>query len=120
MKRALFIAAAALALSSAAFAEDDVMASRYGNTTVVTRADGTVIKLWYNADHTWSGDMGGMAVGGTWKVENGTLCVTYNGTLPPGAVNPNCSPAMARAVGDHWSVGEGAAKMDATLAAGKQ
>ena len=121
MKKTLAAFAAACALLSvSAFAKDDVMASRYGNTTVATRSDGAVIKLWYNADHTWAGDMGGMHVGGTWKVENGTLCVSYHDPVPPGAANPNCSPAMPRKVGDHWSVGDGAAKMDVTLVAGKQ
>ena|ERR1700741_169209 len=109
---------AAVALATSAFAGDEVMASRFGNTTVVTTASGAVLKIWYNPDHTWTGDMGG-PTSGTWKVDGNTLCVTYNNP-PPGAVNPTCSPAMERKIGEHWTVGEGVAKLEVTLLAGHQ
>lgn len=110
---------AAVALVTSAFAGDEVMASRYGNTTVVTTANGTVMKIWYNTDHTWTGEMAGAPTGGTWKVDGSTLCVTYNNP-PPGAANPTCSAAMERKIGDHWMVGEGAGQLSITLVAGKQ
>jgi hypothetical protein len=111
---------AALALATSALAGDDVMASRYGNTTVVTMANGSVVKIWYSADHTWTGQVGETMIAGTWKVDDsGQLCVSWNNP-PPGATNPTCSPSPNHKVGDHWTVGEGATQMSATLVAGKQ
>lgn len=110
----------AIALTTAAIAgEAEVMASRYGNTTKVTMADGTVVKIWYNADHTWTGDNNGNAINGTWKVADGKLCVTF-ANPPPNVTNPTCSEAKARTVGETWTAGEGDQKMTVTLVQGKQ
>jgi opacity protein-like surface antigen len=119
MKKFMLAAIAAIALTTSAFAGDEVMASRYGNTTVITMANGSVVKIWYNADHTWTGEAGGAAIGGTWKVDGNQLCVSWNNP-PPNMANPTCSMASERKIGDHWTVGEGDAKMSVTLAAGKQ
>ena len=95
------------------------MASRFGNTTVITMSNGATVKIWYNADHTWTGQAGDMQMGGMWKVEDGDLCVTNNNP-PPNMPNPQCNPTEDHKVGDHWSVGEGERRMNATLVAGKQ
>ena len=119
MKTTFLALAMVAALASQAFAGDDLMQSRFGNTTVVTTAQGVVIKIWYNADHTWTGMMGTTPASGTWKLDGMQLCVSY-ANPPAGMVNPTCSEAQNRKVGDHWTVGEGASQMSATLVAGKQ
>jgi hypothetical protein len=121
MKKIILTVAFALGFATAALAADDVMASRYGNTTMVTDATGMVSKVWYNADHTFTGTRGSVAFKGAWKVDNSTVCLTYdtppkmgNTTMP----NPSCHPVQARKVGDTWTVGEGTNKLTVTLVKG--
>jgi hypothetical protein len=99
------LAAALLAVSGAkAQDQDDVMATRYGNTTVLTDAHGNVSYVYYNADHTFKASRGWFSVGGTWKVEGGTLCLTFD--IPvPGLPNPDCNPVVPHKVGDSWKGG---------------
>jgi hypothetical protein len=121
MKKIILTVAFALSFATAALAAPDVMASRYGNTTVVTDSMGMVTKLWYSPDHTFTGTQGDMALKGTWKVDKGTICLTYDtppkmgsGTVP----NPECVPVKARKVGDTWSDGDGANKITITVIKG--
>lgn len=101
MKR-YFLAAAFVALSaSAAFAED-IMASRYGNTTVSTDPSGVVTKLYYKADGTFTGVQNGQNFSGTWKLDaSNTLCLTFAQPVK-GVTSPLCTPASAHQVGDSW------------------
>lgn len=123
MMKIILTAAFALGFATAALASDDVMASRYGNTTMVTDSKGQVMKIWYKADHTFTGT-GEMALKGTWKVESGKVCLTYDtppkmadGTTTP---NPFCAPVQERKVGDKWTVGEGVNKLSIELVAGQK
>jgi YD repeat-containing protein len=95
---------AALALSVTAAHAGDVMASRYGNTTITTDASGVQTKLYYNADGTFTGKQGTFGFTGTWKLDGNTICLTFN-PAPPGAPNPTCTPVSAHKVGDTWSGG---------------
>jgi hypothetical protein len=122
MKRIILAAVAAVAFTTSAFAGDEVMATRFGNTTKVTYPNGQVVKVWYNADHTWSGDANGTAINGTWKLEGDKICVTT--ANPPADManmpNPQCNPVVARKVGESWTIGEGAQQIKVELLAGKQ
>jgi hypothetical protein len=105
--RLVFAASAALVLScSAAFADGDVMTSRFGNTVVAKSSGGPEIHMYYNADHTFTGKVIGMdfALKGTWSADGGNICLTYN-PPPPGVTNPTCVPAEAHQVGDTWTSG---------------
>ncbi len=116
--RVCFVMAAAAAFSvSAASAQDDVMASRYGNTTVVKTGSGHEVHTYYNADHTFTGNVVdvGFRLKGTWAVDGGTLCLTYD-PPPPGMTNPVCQPVVDHKVGDSWTTGDNSA----TLVAGLQ
>jgi opacity protein-like surface antigen len=102
--RTFVLAATFAALSvSAAYAED-VMASRYGNTTITTDAAGIQAKIYYNADHTFSGNQNGQNFKGTWKLDEAgsTICLTYD-SPPTNTPNPLCAPIAAHKVGDKWS-----------------
>jgi len=120
MRKIVLTSLAAFALAATvAVAADDVMASRYGNTTVSTDSKGVETKVYYSADHTFTTKQGTQSGKGTWKVDGGNLCLTFE-TPPPGAPNPLCSPAAAHKVGDTWTVGEGDQKRTVKLVAGVQ
>jgi hypothetical protein len=121
MRKTFLTAVAAMAIATTfALADADVMASRYGNTTISTDAKGAQTKVYYNADHTFTWKSADAAGKGTWKVENGKICLTYEGTLPAGFTNPFCAPVAEHKVGDSWSVGEGDNKRTVTVVKGIQ
>lgn len=102
MKR-IFATAAVLALSTSLAFADDVMATRYGNTTITTDASGVQSKIYYSADGTFTGKQGAATFSGSWKLDSSnTICLTFN-TPVPGAANPTCTPVAAHKVGDTWS-----------------
>ncbi|MFZ5669333.1 MAG: hypothetical protein ACOY4K_07550 [Pseudomonadota bacterium] len=104
--RILLGAVAALALSAtAAMAGDEVMASRIGNTTISTDASGMSSKIYYEADHTFTGVQGDMQFSGAWEVKGGQVCLSFNGEAPPGTPNPVCLPVGNHNVGDTWTAG---------------
>lgn len=104
--RNLYLGAAAIAfVATAALADDDVMASRYGNTTITTDANGVTSKLHYKADGTFDGTQGATAFAGTWKLDgSGKICLTSNPPIP-NTPNPVCTPVYAHKVGDSWTAG---------------
>ena len=104
--RIIVYAAAALALSSGFAFADDVMASRYGNTTITTDASGTQTRLYYAADGSFTGKQGTASFNGTWKLDgSGNICLTFAQPVP-GAANPTCVPVAAHKVGATWKAGD--------------
>ena len=123
MRAFLLGAAVALACTVPAFADDDVLASRYGNTTDAVDNQGVHTKVYYSADHTFKADIAGLQVHGSWAVANGTVCLTYvdpPANMPSSLPNPTCLPVTAHKVGDTWTTGEGAMKRTISLKAGIQ
>lgn len=122
MRKIVLTSLAAFALAtSVAFAADDVMATRYGNTTVSTDAKGVETKVYYNADHTFTFKSGTQSGKGTWKIDGANICLTYDAaSAQPGVPNPLCLPVTARKVGDTWTTGEGDQKRTVKLVAGVQ
>jgi hypothetical protein len=122
MRVVLMSTAIAILMASAALADDSVLASRFGNTTIATDPTGAQTKVYYNADHTFSAKIGGQNVNGTWKVDNRIVCLTYANAanLPATVPNPTCLPVAAHNVGDTWTAGEGAMKRTITLVKGIQ
>lgn len=120
MRKIILSSLAAIALAAtAATAADDVMASRYGNTTVSTDAKGVEAKVYYNADHTFTFKSGEQSGKGMWKVDGSNLCLTYDAPIA-GIPNPLCLPVTAHKVGDTWTTGEGDQKRTIKLVAGIQ
>ena len=120
MRKFVLTTLAAIALSATvAVAADDVMASRYGNTTVSTDAQGVETKVYYNADHTFTFKSAAQSGKGTWKLDGANICLTYE-TPMAGVPNPLCLPVTARKVGETWTTGEGAQKRTVKLVAGVQ
>jgi hypothetical protein len=103
--RKIWLAAAALAFSSSLAFADDIMASRYGNTTIATDASGVQTKLYYKADGTFTGNRSGQSFTGTWKLDGaGNVCLNFAQTIE-GLTNPTCVPISMHKVGDTWSGG---------------
>lgn len=100
-------------------ADEDVMASRYGNTTISTDAKGEVTKAYYNADHTMSSVIGGKTLKATWTLKGNIVCRIYENPLPS-MTTPDCRPVEPHKVGDTWSVGSGANKLEIKLVPGIQ
>ena len=124
MVRFMLAGCAALALAGAAMAQDasDPMTPRYGNTLVIKNAKGEEARMYYNADHTWTGTMmDGAAMKGTWELKNNQVCITQNDPVPAADMpNPRCRDFTPHNVGDTWTVGEGENQMTATIVQGRQ
>jgi hypothetical protein len=111
--------AAALALAvmaGPAFA--DPMASVYGNTVVITYPGDAKVKLFINADGTYTGTgPDGSASAGTWAVQGDQTCFTQTS---PAAGPASCSPTVEKKVGDVWTgPGQGGAEVSITIVEGR-
>jgi|SRR4051812_13728323 hypothetical protein len=107
MMRTILIVAAVSTAPSLALAQDEVMAARFGNTTVTHTDSGHEVHMYYKADHTFTGNVvdADFRLKGTWAVNAGTVCLTYN-PPPPTVSNPVCQPVVAHNIGDTWTVGK--------------
>ncbi|MDO8288961.1 MAG: hypothetical protein Q7T44_07060 [Parvibaculum sp.] len=103
------IIAAGAAVALPAFAGN--IEARFGNTMLATRPSGTVMKLWYNKDHTFTGEFQPAGApmtfqtSGTWRVDGDNICVQPDN--PPGTTNEtkapeSCALLKGDKVGDKW------------------
>ncbi len=82
------------------------MEPRFGNTMRATRPDGTMLKLYYNRDNTFSGaivqrEAAPIEIEGTWRLDGARLCVTPKRS--GGAPGPeSCAELKGGKVGDTW------------------
>jgi len=96
------IAAAVAGIATAASAGDEIMTPYIGNTFTVTAPDG-VTKIWYAADHTWTGQGPQGAMNGTWKTDGDQLCVTQLAPPPAANMGNGCVKLDPHTVGETWS-----------------
>ena len=107
--RMIVIAALATGIALPAFAGN--IKARFGNTMLATRPSGTTMKLWYNKDHTFTGELLAagapmtMQTSGKWRVDGDKICVTPDN--PPGSESApkrpeTCAPLKGDKVGDTW------------------
>jgi hypothetical protein len=104
--RAILPVIALCAFTVAAFAasEQELMATRYGNTLIIHDSLGTN-RVWYNPDHTfhaasWLGD-----VYGHWQIQNGQMCLyaeQYPALYRLKYSIPECDVIEPHKVGDKW------------------
>lgn len=115
--RAILFGAALAALSIVPAVADDaaIMAARFGNTTISKDAAGHENHIYYNADGTFGGHQGATPIKGTWKIDNGTICLNADPPIP-NTPNPTCVPITQHKVGDSWTAGP----FSVTLVAGQQ
>lgn len=117
------VAACSLALAALAgpALAADPMASAYGNTVSVTYPDGTTVKLFIEADGTYTSS-GGPAgdSSGTWAIKGGQTCFTQVSPEPQAGMSPSCSPTVSKNVGDTWTApAQGGATATITISAGR-
>jgi len=108
--RTLFLAATFAALSVSFAHAADVMAARYGNTTIATDPKGVETKLYYKADGTLTGKQGSLNFTGTWKVAEGKVCLHTTPSVP-GMEEPFCRPVASHKVGETWTSGDRTVKL---------
>ena len=99
MRAIVLSAALLLSASVPAIAGDEVLASRFGNTTITKDAQGNETHIYYKADGTLSGKQGATSFSGTWKINGSTICLTTTPAVP-NTPNPACVPVSAHKVGD--------------------
>lgn len=102
----MVLAAASMAVALPAMAAN--MEARFGNTMLGTRPDGTVLKIYYNKDHTFTGELTpagsptSFEAKGTWRLVGEKLCVKPEGG-PGGKDAPeSCALLKGDKVGDKW------------------
>ncbi|HTQ13630.1 MAG TPA: hypothetical protein VMH86_07125 [Rhizomicrobium sp.] len=101
MRTALLASAFALACTAALAGPLD---SRFGNTTITRDGQGNETHIYYAADGTLTGKQNGQPFKGSWKLNGGTVCLTFD-PVPQGATNPTCVPVSDHKVGDSWGTG---------------
>lgn len=105
--RVLLVAAAAMMAAVPALAAS--MEPRFGNTMLGTRPDGTVLKLYYNKDHSFSGEITpagsptSFEAKGTWRLDGNKLCVKSE-VAGGGETHESCAVLKGDKVGDKWQV----------------
>ena len=105
MRLAVFAAFSLLTITAslaAAEAQDDPMAGYVGNTSISIDNQGNTIHVFYRADNVFAMQSGGFSGGGTWAVESGKLCLTYEN----GSGRKACVPVEPHQTGDVWSHGD--------------
>jgi hypothetical protein len=120
VRSVLIIVALSTGFALSAYADDDVMAGYYGNTTV-SKGGMAETHTTYSQDHTFDMKVPAfsMEFKGTWALDGAQLCRTFE-TPPPGVTNPLCTPIEAHKVGDTWTVTQGDQTRTVTLVQGIQ
>jgi hypothetical protein len=118
MKKSFLMACfAAVAASASAGTWDGA----YDATIVSTYADGRVVKVWVNADHTYSLLLpdGKTMIKGTWADANGQSCFTATDPPPPAGAKPVCFPIREHKVGDTYGGEDATGKFTSVVQAGR-
>jgi hypothetical protein len=102
------IAVSLITLTAAAYAgDDDIMGTRYGNTTLVHETLGTS-HIYYKQDHTFTGGNWILNVSGKWDIsdtkDGKQICLHWDST-PLGHPNPQCEAVALHQIGDKWTLG---------------
>ena len=119
--RLAFLPGVAAAFAATAALADDPLAVYYGNTIVFSTPKGEMGRQLVNPDHTFiSYQPSGLAVKGTWAVNNNVVC--YTRTDPAPRANEQgtvCRPLRPHKVGDSWTINQNGVTMNVTLRAGR-
>ena len=98
------VLAAAALLCAVMPAVADTWTGAYGNTITSTYADGRVVKVYVEPDHTYSIVLpNGAKLKGTWADADGKSCFTLTVPPPPPGSEPSCFPLKEYKVGDTFS-----------------
>jgi hypothetical protein len=93
----------------------DTWTGVYGNTITSTYSDGRVVKVYVNADHSYTVALqGGKTLNGSWADANGQSCFT----LSSGGT-PSCFPIKEYQVGDSLSGTDSTGSFTGVISAGR-
>jgi hypothetical protein len=107
--------ATALVCAAAMPALADTWTGVYGNTITSTYSDGRVVKVYVNADHSYSVLLpDGKTLNGTWADANGQSCFT----LSTGGT-PSCFPVKEYKVGDSFGGTDATGSFTGVIGAGR-
>ena len=114
--RTTIVIAAALFAATPALA--DTWTGAYGGTIESTYSDGRVVKVYVNADHSYSiGLPNGQTLKGTWADMDGQSCFTM--TDPAPGAKPSCFPVKEYKVGDTFSGDDATGHFTGVIKAGR-
>lgn len=117
-----FCLAAALCVVgvTAAPAIADTWSGAYGGTIVSTYANGNVVKVYVNADHSYSITLAdGKVLKGTWKDGDNGSCFYQSDPAPAADQKPACFPLKDYKVGDTFSGEDAGGKFTGVIKAGR-
>lgn len=122
MRKFVMAAAAAVALSGAAFASADPMAGTYGNKVVTTNDKGEATTFWFNADKSYKvKTAAGQEGTGKWEIKDGKFCIMANAPAGQPAPAAQCSEYVGggKKAGDTWKQKDAAgAEISVAIVAG--
>jgi hypothetical protein len=108
---------ACIALLAASPAVADTWTGAYDATIVSTYGDGRVVKVYVNADHSYSIALpGGKTLNGIWADADGQSCFTLSGSS---GAKPTCFPIKEYRVGDTFSGEDPTGKFTGVIQAGR-
>ncbi|MEI9885834.1 MAG: hypothetical protein WDN08_04920 [Rhizomicrobium sp.] len=114
------VLAGAVALCSAQPALADTWTGVYGNTITSTYADGRVVKVYVESDHTYSIVLpDGAKLKGTWADGGGQSCFTLTDPPPPPDAKPSCFALKEYKVGDTFAGEDATGKYTGVISAGR-
>lgn len=107
-------------LCGASSALADTWTGVYGNTITSTYADGRVVKVYVEPNHTYSIVLqGGVKLSGTWADGSGGSCFTLTNPPPAPGAKPSCFPLKEYKVGDSFSGADATGKYVGVITAGR-
>jgi len=116
----LLAGAGLLAAAAAGPAVADTWSGAFGNTIVATYADGRVVKVYVEPDHSYSiATADGQTIEGTWADAAGQSCFTI--TAPAAYVGsaPTCFPAKDYKVGEGFDGQDSSGAFHGLVTAGR-
>lgn len=123
MRIATKVLLAAAALYGAALGPalaGDTWEGAYGGTIVSTYASGSVVKVYVNADHTYSITLpNGSTLKGTWADGDGGSCFTTTDPPPAPGAKPTCFPIKEYKIGDTFTGEDTTGKFTGVIVAGR-
>ncbi len=113
---AAFICASIAAVPALA----DTWSGAYGNTIVSTYTDGRVVKVFVEADHTYSVVLpNGTTLKGTWADADGRSCFSVTDPPPAPGAAPTCFALREYKVGDTFEGADSTGSFKGVIQSGR-
>ncbi|MEJ0028594.1 MAG: hypothetical protein WDN01_21430 [Rhizomicrobium sp.] len=116
----LLISAALCAAVATPALAGDTWTGAYSGTIVSTYADGSVVKVYVNPDHTYSITLpNGSTLKGIWADGDGGSCFTTTDPPQPAGTKPACFPIKDYKIGDTFAGEDATGKFTGVIVAGR-